>query len=173
MKKIFLLLTVAATTFFTSCNNDDNVNNFQDNDTIAEVFEIRNVNFMGTSGYEIFYEFGQFPLYDSDMILVYRLAAVENGRDVWELLPKTVYFDNGTELDYNYDFTTQDIRIYMSGTLDLASVPEFTQNQLFRVVIIPGFLSNRGGNSFDVNDYQSVIDFHGISDANPAQLTKK
>ncbi|NBL65252.1 hypothetical protein GV828_08600 [Flavobacterium sp. NST-5] len=172
MKKIFLLLTVVASAFFTSCNNDDNVN-FQDNDTIAEVFEIRNVNFMGSSGYEIFYEFGQFPIFDSDMILVYRLAAVENGRDVWELLPKTVYFNDGTELDYNFDFTTQDIRIYMSGTLDLASVPEFTQNQLFRVVIVPGFLSNRGGNSFDASNYQSVIDFYGINDKNPTQLIKR
>lgn len=162
MKRIFLLLTVVAMTALTGCSNDDDR---VDNDTIAEVFEIRNVNFNAVGEYGIFYDLIP-QIYTSDMILVYRLSGNSGGNDVWKQLPDTVLFEDGTWLDYNFDFTVNDINIYMNGNFDLSLEPAFTNNQLFRVVIIPGYLSNKSASasSVDLSDYNAVVRAYGIDD---------
>lgn len=176
MKKIFLLLTVVAGTLFTSCSSDDRT--VIQETTIreelnAEVFEIRDVNFAAPS-YGIFYNLSP-QIFEGDMILVYRLAGTDGGQDVWQMIPKTFYFDDGSELDYDFDFTRSNINIFMTGTFDLALEPGFTQNQLFRVVIIPGSLSNKKATpkGFSYENYQSVIDYYGIDDSKIGVLTPK
>ena len=53
------------------------------------------------------------------------------------LLSQTEYFDNGV-LVYNYDFTQQDVRFFLDGTIDFNTLDDtFTQNQVFRVVVVP------------------------------------
>jgi hypothetical protein len=42
--------------------------------------------------------------------------------------------------------------------------PEYINNQTFRIVIIPGFLSNKGTKSVDTSDYNAVINYYGIND---------
>jgi hypothetical protein len=155
MKKIFLLLAVVAGTTFTSCEGPEGPQGPAGYTVEAETFEIRNVNFIndGTGFYGILYDLDPVIL-NSDSILLYRLKS-SNGTDVWEPLPTTYYFDDGVteqELDYNFDFTTNDISIYLGYTDQSVLQPAFTQNQVFRVVVIPGYLSNKIGNK----DYNSV-----------------
>lgn len=164
MKRIFLLLAIVGMTAFTSCTNeDDNV----DNDTIAEVFEInQNTTFNAGNGYTINYSLIP-AIYNSDMVLVYRLSGTSGGNDIWEALPQTYFFGGGAEyLQYTFDFTVNDINIYIDSNFAAEEEPAFSANQVFRVVIIPGYLSNRGGTGVDLTDYDAVIKAYDLDDSN-------
>ena len=53
------------------------------------------------------------------------------------LLPQTTYLDDGI-LVYNYDFSQDDVRVFLDGTTNFNTLDSsFTQNQLFRVVVVP------------------------------------
>lgn len=171
MKKIFLLLSVVGLFSLSSCNNDDDV--YVDTDTIAEVFEI-NANFgldSGSGFYKSYYELNP-PIYTSDMILVYKLYGQFQGNDIWELIPRTINYDNGDSVTYDYNFTYQDIELYMDANLDLGLAPEYTQNQIFRVVIIPAFDSSASAR-MNFNDYETVVKQFNIDESNIKTLTKK
>ena len=178
MKRILLLLAIVGMTAFQGCSNDDDR---IDRDTIAEVFEInQNTNFNSLNNYRISYTLNP-NIFNSDMILIYRLDGQDNGQDVWVPLPKTYYFNGGGELDYSFDFSTREIFIYLGFTDSALLLPEFTQSQVFRVVIIPGFLSNKPAKSsgkgatstpasVDYNDYYAVMKAYGLNDSNVKTL---
>lgn len=173
MRKIFLLLAMAGTLAFTGCTVDDEADVITNNYTLeAEVFELSNVDFIADNNgnYEVLYDFGT-QLYPADMVLVYRLSdASTNGTDVWELIPRTVYLDGGDELDYDYNFTRQDIVLYMDANFDLDAAPAFTQNQVFRVMIIPGWDNT---NRMDFSDYNNVVERFNIDQSNIKTLNRK
>jgi hypothetical protein len=55
------------------------------------------------------------PIYSSDVVLTYRLSGSNQG-DIWEPLPETYYFNNGTlDFGYRFDYTNRDVDIYMVG----------------------------------------------------------
>lgn len=161
MKKIILLLAVVLTAGLQSCTGPEGPPGYS---AEAEVFEISNVNFTSDSqgSYGIVYDLNP-QLAIADMILIYRRSATFNGSPVWESLPKTYYFDNGEELDYNFDFTRMDLTINIGYTDVSVLTPQFMQNQLFRVVIIPGYLSNKN-QTVDLNDYNAVIKAYHINE---------
>ena len=106
-------------------------------------------------------------IYSSDMVLVYRLDNIVGGVDVWKLLPQTYYFNDGT-LDFTYDFyfTKFDVNIVMNGS-DLGTISDqFRINQIFRIVILPGYFSGRSTKKVDKNDYNAVIKAYNINDSN-------
>lgn len=179
MKRILLLLAIVGMTSLQSCSSDDDR---VDNDTIAEVFEInQNVNFNSSNNYRVSYDLVP-PIFNSDMILIYRLDGQNAGQHVWVALPKTYYFNGGDELDYNFLFTTRQIFLDLGFTNSAVLLPEFTQNQVFRVVIIPGYLSNKAANSgkgataapaVDLSDYNAVIKAYGLNDSNVKTLESR
>jgi len=159
MKKITLLLAFIGMITLQSCTVNEEQDKV-DNDTISEVFELRNVNFSynsSTGGYFIYRTLNP-KIYASDNILIYRMSdMIDSNTPVWQLIPRTLYLGGGGELDYYYDYSREDFTIYAIGTYNLSETPEYIFNQTFRIVIIPGYFSNK--NSFDVNfyDYESVI----------------
>jgi len=165
MRKITLLLTFIGMIGLQSCTVNEN-NDTVDNDTISEVFEYNNnVNFTLANDYNVILDFPH-PIYSSDMVLLYRLSGVFNGEDVWKLTPETYYFDDGTlDFGYDFDFTRYDVSVKMHG-FDLAGIStQFRNNQVFRVVIVPGYLSNRSSNTVDLSDYNAVIKAYNIDDS--------
>jgi hypothetical protein len=98
------------------------------------------------------------------MVLVYRLSGTFQGEDVWKLQPETYYFGDGTlDFEYNFDFTRYDVNVYMNG-FDLASITsEYRLNQIFRVVIVPGYFGNKS--SMDYSDYNAVVKTLKIDEA--------
>lgn len=152
MKKITLILTVIGMITLGSCSSNDNI----DNDTISEVFEYTNVNFL-PNDYSVVLTYPH-SILNSDMVLVYRLSGSFQGEDIWKLLPETYYFDDGTlDLRYDYDFTRFDSELHLEG-FDLASVSTgYTLNQIFRVVVVPGYLSNKTSNKVNLSDYKAVV----------------
>jgi hypothetical protein len=159
MKKFTFLFAIIGMIMLQSCTtSDDRI----DYDTIAEVFEV-NATFNAQNGFSRTVILDP-TIYSSDKVLVYRLAGIYQGRDVWNLLPQNYFFNDGTfSHSYNFDFTYADVNIFMEG-YELAQLPAGdTYNQTFRIVIIPASASNfRVG--YNVNDYDSVINAFGIDD---------
>ena len=153
MKRITLLLAFIGMISLQSCTVNDNTDNV-DNDTISEVFEVTR-SFTSANGYSSLINFPH-TIFSSDMVLAYRLDSVVNGTDVWKLMPQTFYFADGTlDFRYDFDFTQYDISIFMEG-FDLATVStNYRNNQVFRVVIIPGYFTNKSGLNFQ--DYNAVV----------------
>lgn len=162
MKKITLILAFIGMITLQSCTVNDNNENLIDNDTISEVFEYTNVNFFPNDYSSVLV----FPhsIYTSDMVLVYRLSGSFQGEDVWKPLPETYFFGDGTlDLRYDYDFTRFDAEIRMEG-FDLAGVSSsYRLNQIFRVVVIPGFFGKTTNINF--NDYNAVVSAFNIDES--------
>ena len=172
MKKITLLIAFIGMIALQSCTvNEENDN--VDNDTIAEDFELINVNFSynsSTGGYFIYRSLNP-QIYASDNILIYRMSdLIDSNTPVWQLIPRTLYLSGGDELDYDYDFSREDFTIYANGTYNLSETPEYIFNQTFRIVIIPGYFSNRSDVQVDFNDYNAVIETFGINPNNIKNL---
>lgn len=98
-----------------------------------------------------------FDLFPFDVTLVYILwDTTDDGQDVWRLLPQNVTFNDNSTLVYNYDFTLNDVSFFLDGTTDFTTLdPEFTQNQIFRVVVVP--TDNVGRMALDYNNYHAVV----------------
>jgi hypothetical protein len=164
MKKITLLLAFIGMISLNSCTvNEEQPINVQDNDTISEVWEYTR-SFTPSNNFSNLIIFPR-PIFTSDMVLVYRLSGVDNGVDIWKLLPETYYFNDGTlDFRYDFDFTRFDASIFMDG-FDLGGVsPNFRINQVLRVVIIPGFFGNRTTNNTNFNNYNAVIKAYKIDE---------
>lgn len=102
---------------------------------VASAFEIE-IDFTADNNFEFIEPYG-FDLFPSDVTLVYILWDTIDGQDIWRLMPQTVAFDDG-DLIYNYDFTQDDVRFFLDGTTDLLALDDiWTQNQIFRVVVVP------------------------------------
>lgn len=158
MKKITLLIAFIGMISLQSCTVNEDPAPIVDNDTIAEVWEYnQNVNFNASNGYSLLLPFPH-AIHSSDMILVYRLSGVSNGDDVWKIQPETYYFNDGTlDFGYDFDFTKYDVSIFMHG-FDLANVTaQFRTNQVFRVVVVPGYFGKNAANKIDFSNYNAVI----------------
>lgn len=103
------------------------------------------------------------------MVLVYHLYDVVNGDDVWRIMPQTYYFDNGVELDYNFYFTKYDVNLFLDSNDNLNNFSSaWTQNQTFRLVVVPGSfkMSNKG----NFTDYNATIEMLGYKDSKIKKL---
>lgn len=164
-KNITLLFAFVSMIMLQACSVNEN-NNPVDNDTISEVFELRNVNFGydGGNNYSIYQTLNP-QIFPSDVILIYRLSGIINSNTpIWQQIPRTLYLPEG-ELDYDFDFSKQDFTIYAGGTYDLTLTPSYITNETFRIVIVPGYLSNKGQKSVDTSDYNAVIKAYNIDDS--------
>ena len=158
MKRIILLLAISATFLFQGCTTKEEINA----DLLAEVFEVR-TSFTAANNYSKLITLNP-PIYSSDMVLVYRSFNVINNQNVWRQLPQAVYIAQG-ELDYNFDFTRNDINLFLESDFDLATLGAvWSQNQLFRIVIIPGYFSNKNNKEVDFNNYNAVVKAFNIKD---------
>lgn len=140
MKKYFSLLLIVLFAFTVISCDDSNSNPVTvDNDTYPVAYDITE-SFTFTDAYFIRKEFNN-PLVASDVVLIYRQSGTDNGNPVWQSLPRTLYIGN-EELDYDFDFTRNDILIRAGGTMDLQAQNTqfkntYLNNQKFRIVIVP------------------------------------
>lgn len=62
----------------------------------------------------------------------------EDAGDIWQPLPASIYFDDGSEMQYTFDHTEFDVQLLLYGNVDLSTVgDDYTQEQLFKVVVLP------------------------------------
>jgi hypothetical protein len=165
MKRLLPLFTVFALVF-TSCEGPQGPPGFDgldglDGEIIASsAFEIV-IDFNTANDFEYIEAYG-FNVLPSDVTLVYILWDIQNGQDIWRLMPQTVYFDDDTNLVYNFDFTQDDVRFFLDGTTDFSTLDDvWTQDQVFRVVVVPA--DNVDGiDVSDINAVMNLIDIQSI-----------
>lgn len=123
---------------------------------VSGAFEIE-IDFTAANDYQLIEAYG-FEVLPSDVTLVYILWETIDGQDIWRLIPQNVQFPDGI-LTYNYDFTQTDVRIFLDGTTNFEALdPSFTQNQVFRIVVIPA--DNVDG--LDITNLETVINANNI-----------
>lgn len=106
------------------------------------VFEYEEINFTAPD-YEVFLPYpDDFESLTSDVALVYLLWDVVDvdgvDTEIWRQIPQTLMADAGI-LQYNFDFTTGDVRLFMEADFDMSLLGAIdTDNWVARVVIVPG-----------------------------------
>ena len=76
-------------------------------------------------------------VFESDIVMVYRLMGGFEGTDIWEPLPQTIFRNSGILL-YTFDYTLFDVRLFLDGTADFGRLdPIDTDNLIFRIAVIP------------------------------------
>lgn len=170
MRKITLLIAFIGMITLQGCSGPQGTQGPQgvagQDGLLSEVFELQNVSFGfdTTNGYNIYRTLNP-NIYASDNLLVYRLTGTINSTTpIWQLIPRTLYLSQG-QLDYDYDFSKVDFTIYAGGNYDISTTPAYLTNQTFRIVILPGYFSNKK-KQVDTSDYNAVIRAYNIDDSN-------
>ncbi len=106
------------------------------------VMEWEDVDFTAGNDYTALLDFSDFAFQGdtSDISLVYFLWEVdtETGLEVWRPLPQTLIIPEGL-LQYNYDFTLADVKLFMDADFDLNILgANDTDDWIVRVVVLPG-----------------------------------
>jgi hypothetical protein len=161
MKRILSLISVFAL-LLTACEGEPGPPGFDGLDGLdgaiiaSSAFEIE-IDFNAANNFEFIEPYG-FTVLPSDVTLVYILWDTSNGQDIWRLMPQTVTFSDGS-LVYNFDFTQEDVRLFLDGTTDFNALDNvWTQGQIFRVVVIPA--DNIDG--IDVSNINAVLNANNI-----------
>jgi len=132
----------------------------QDGGLIASnAFELGSVNFTQENNYQVRESYG-FEIFPYDVVLVYILWETEAGKDVWRLLPQTAFFQEG-ELQYNFDYDDEEVRLFLDGNIDFVSLDDsWLRDQVFRIVVVPADNVGR----LDYSDYDGVTRMLGIEE---------
>ena len=172
LRNIFILLLVAAFTF--ACGDEGPIGPEGPrgpqgepgiNGEEAYTFDW-NATFEGPN-YEVILPFpDNFDMRVDDVALVYALWDVQNvdGQDleVWRQLPQTIVNDDGI-LQYNFDFTIGDVAVFMEADYPLSILgPDFTDDWLLRVVVVPSQSEDNGRIATDYSDLQAVAEKYGL-----------
>ena len=163
MKNSTLILAFIGMITLSSCTVNEVVErDLVDYDTLSEVFEVT-TSFSSNNNFSRLVTFNP-PIYSSDMVLVYRLSGYSNGTDYWKLLPETFYFNDGT-LDYKFDynFSIYDVELYMEGFELWNLSTQITNNQTFRLVVVPAGFTNKS--AVDYSDYNATIEMLGYKES--------
>lgn len=165
MKKLSLSIITILAILITSCTGDPGPQGPPGVDGVTIVgqsFE-RTVDFLPSNNYE---QYIQIPtsieLFPTDMTLVYILWELDpvTGNDVWRLIPQTVFTDSGEVFQYNYDYSFDEVRLFIDAPVnfDFNSLSTAaTLNQTFRVVVLPvDFVNSR---NLNVNDYNEIKNY--------------
>jgi hypothetical protein len=132
---------------------------------LGQVYDIVG-DFTPGNNYQIFSEFAvdapTVEVFETDVVLVYILTGQISDPtgpiDIWELIPQTRLFNDGGLLIYNYDYTFTDVNIFLEANFELETLsPEFTDNQIFRIAILPA--DGAGIDGLDVSNMQEVMDY--------------
>jgi len=128
--------------------------------------------------YSIFTEFAVdapgLEVFETDVVLVYILwEQIDDPTgpiDVWRLLPQTLLLQQGI-LQYNYDFTFEDVSIFLESDFNLGSLgPGDTNNQVFRIAILPA--DGAGKRNLDTSNIEEVMEYLKVTESNIPRIDK-
>ncbi len=131
------------------------------------VLEYADIDF-DAPDFEVFLPFpNDFEVLTTDAVLVYLLWDVVEvdgiDTDVWRLVPQTLLTDLGI-LQYNYDYTILDTRLFLDAEFDLETLDAIdTQDWVARVVVVPAEFIE-GGRISSTTSYEEVASMLQLPD---------
>jgi len=176
MKKFLplLLLLVTSVLIFSCKDDNDDVQVQVDYPTVYDL----NLNLIRNS--DDYYGFNQRfdrPMLGQDIVLVYRKNNPGSNTPIWEPLPKSYFFNEGT-MDYTFNFTTADVQIDLRADFNMTIKEDnnfkanFINGQTFRIVLVPAVYGNKNANTTDLHrmSYEEVIKKYNINDSKVGTL---
>ena len=174
MKKIFTLLFISIFTL-TSCGNDGAIgpqgppgaDGLDGLDGLGYTFE-ETVTFDYFSNENLYSAIIQIsddiatahP--EADAVLVYRLEVQTDDIgdfDTWSLIPQNFFIDEVKTIQYVYNHTPSDVEVIIDGNFNLSTLDAgFTENQTFRVIVIPSRIFSSGLNLADMEAVMKALD---------------
>lgn len=168
MKKILIALLMTGFVALQSCEGPQGppgLPGLDGTNIVSEVFE-ETVNFTQANNYEEVFDFTP-PIFSSDVVLVFLEWEAQNNNSIWRALPQTIFLEEGV-LIYNFDFSSQDFRLFLETTFEPSLLADdWTRNQKFRIVIVPGEFANA---RIDFSDYEAVMKLIGAKEENVIDL---
>jgi hypothetical protein len=177
MNKILSLFVLIGLVAFQACEGPEGPVGPQGEQGLQGVPGTPGVNIVGTT-YQTTVDFTEeggwgvgldFPeeLVESDVVLTYILWDVAEDRPIWRAVPQTIFFEDGP-LVYNFDFTQVDIRLFLEGAVNPATLDDvWTKSQTFRIVVVPSDFPDA---RIDWTDYNAVTKMLGIQDSDFKKL---
>jgi hypothetical protein len=168
MKKSIFISLFSLSIILVSCVGEQGPPGKDGDTLVGSIFEITG-DFKPQNNYELFFEFpSNFEIYSSDIVVVYILwdqVDGTNGKttDIWRALPQTIVLNDGI-LQYNYDYTYKDVKVFLDGTVDFSTLlPAEKNNQTFRIAVIPAaFAENK---SIDLKNIETVMNITGTDES--------
>ncbi|MBO3117471.1 hypothetical protein J4050_11975 [Winogradskyella sp. DF17] len=174
MKKISYVIILTLSAMFFTCEGPQGIPGppgFNGQDGL-NADEYAALSFERTVDFQYFNDTGlqetfvnlPFDILDSDVVLVYRLEAIVTidgiPTEAWSALPQN-FFLNGTDIiQYVFNHTFADVELLIDGNFDLSTLgSEFTQDQVFRFVILPADAIN----GIDVSDINTVLALDNVN----------
>ena len=165
MKKIFFLFTMTTALFLTSCEGDPGPPGEPGVNILGQVFET-NVNFQYNPANNI-YEApiigipSNIEVFESDVILVYRLdgqvTVGGQATDVWSPIPQNFFLSDGLIIQYVFNHTFVDVELIIDGNLNGDELGSgFTNNQVFRIAVVPSEFGDAGLTMDDLERMDNV-----------------
>lgn len=186
MKHFNLVLGSLIALFFMSCTGPEGPQGFDGFDGLdgrdgqdgepgiqAQIFEVEGLDLSYIDADNVwetvltFEDFTNFEVLKEDAILVYRFdgsVSFEDGtvEDAWGLIPQNFFLDEGI-IQYVSSHTLKDVAVLIDGNFNLSNIDiAFTDNQLLRVVIVPGVAAS---GKMDTSSMTSIMASLGITDA--------
>ena len=144
---------------------------------IGTVYDIVG-DFNSINDYALFSRFADdvpgLEVFETDVVLVYilwdQIDDPTGPIDIWRLLPQTRLLQQGI-LQYNYDFTFEDVSIFLESDFNLGSLgPGDTNNQVFRIAILPA--DGAGKRNLDTSNMQEVMEYLQVTEATIPRVVK-
>ncbi len=186
MKHFNLVLGSLIALFFMSCSGPEGPQGFDGFDGLdgrdgqdgepgiqAQIFEVEGLDLFYVDADNVwetvltFEDFTTFEVLKEDAIFIYRFdgsVSFEDGsvEDAWGLIPQNFFLNEGI-IQYVSSHTLKDVAVLIDGNFNLSNLDiAFTDNQLLRVVIVPGVAAS---GKMDTSSMTSIMASLGITDA--------
>lgn len=134
---------------------------------VGQAFEVQGSFGPGNDYTQIFSFPNDIEVLETDIVAVYLLWEVDanTGNDVWQPLPVSVFFNDG-ELQYAFDHTFEDVKLFLTGDTDLSTVGDgYTQDQVFRVAILPvDYVQSKGIDLNNIDEVMKAVEMNSLNE---------
>lgn len=178
MKKLYLLTCILGVILFPACEGPqgppgiDGMDGEDGEDGglfLSTVLET-SANFTEEDGFQAVYGL-EIP--ESANLMIYVALGLDDEENVvWMPLPQTFPLEQGV-IFYNYFFTKDYFSIFLDSNVSPDELPaEYTENVVFRIVVIPGQYLEQSAR-IDLNNYHTVMKWMGKSESDIEHISSR